>query len=62
MYSNVRCFFEIMSNFKLKKIGGYNVIVEIDESMFAKRKFNVRRSVRSVCAVSGIYENRDSFL
>ncbi|KCZ77911.1 hypothetical protein H311_01070, partial [Anncaliia algerae PRA109] len=45
-----------------KKIGGKDRIVEIDESKFSKRKYNIGRNIVSLWVVGGIdVESGDSF-
>jgi DNA-directed RNA polymerase subunit M/transcription elongation factor TFIIS len=47
---------------RFQKIGGIGHIVEIDESKFSKRKYNVGRAVRSPWVIGGIdIETRDTF-
>jgi IS1 family transposase len=44
----------IMSAERPRKIGGPGHIIEIDESQFSKRKYNVGRTVRKLWVVGGI--------
>lgn len=45
-----------------RKIGGVGMVVQIDESLFSKRKYNVGRLVRKVWVVGGIcYETNETF-
>jgi hypothetical protein len=54
--------YSIMKEQKSQKIGGIGHIVEIDESKFSKRKYNVGRTVRSPWVIGGIdVETRDTF-
>lgn len=46
--------YHIMKNLIPRKIGGVGRIIEIDESKFSKRKFNVGRSVRSPWVIGGV--------
>lgn len=46
--------YHIMKDIRPAKIGGVGHVVEIDESMFSKRKYNVGRAVRSLWVVGGI--------
>lgn len=43
-----------MLNFSRRKIGGIGHIVEIDESLFSKRKYHTGRGVRMLWVVGGI--------
>ena len=40
--------------YRCKKIGGEGKVVEIDESKFGKRKYNVDRAVEGQCVFGGI--------
>jgi hypothetical protein len=53
--------YEIMRLVKPKKIGGCGMIVQIDESKFSKRKYNVGRLVKSVWVIGGIDERGEIF-
>ncbi|KCZ82518.1 hypothetical protein H312_00176 [Anncaliia algerae PRA339] len=54
--------YDIMKDLKPQKIGVVGSIVEIDESLFSKRKYNVGRLVRRVWIVGGIdIRTRDTF-
>jgi transposase-like protein/ribosomal protein S27AE len=46
--------YTIMTSLRPQKIGGIGHIVEIDESLFSKRKYNVGRSVRQIWVLGGI--------
>lgn len=46
--------YHIMINHRPAKIGGVGHIVEVDESKFSKRKYNVGRTVRSPWVVGGV--------
>lgn len=54
--------YEIMRRTTPRKIGGRGLIVEIDETKFSKRKYNVGRLVRSVWVIGGIcLETKETF-
>jgi hypothetical protein len=53
--------YEIMRLVKPKKIGGNGMIVQVDESKFSKRKYNVGRLVKSVWVIGGIDESGETF-
>ncbi|KCZ80770.1 hypothetical protein H312_01828 [Anncaliia algerae PRA339] len=46
--------FSIMKNEKRNKIGGVGKIIEIDESKFSKKKYNVGRLIKTLKALGGI--------
>ncbi|KCZ80224.1 hypothetical protein H312_02374 [Anncaliia algerae PRA339] len=46
--------FFIMRNLSRVKIGGVGCTIEVDESKFSKRKFNVGRVVRSPWVIGGV--------
>ncbi|KCZ81970.1 hypothetical protein H312_00613, partial [Anncaliia algerae PRA339] len=46
--------YKIMINLSPRKIGGIGHVVEIDESKFSKRKYNIGRNIRSPWVVGGI--------
>lgn len=62
-YSKLRLLsFCVMKNETRKKIGGRGKIVQIDESLFSKRKYNVGREVRKIWIVGGIqYDTNEVF-
>ncbi|KCZ79677.1 hypothetical protein H312_02939 [Anncaliia algerae PRA339] len=46
--------YKIMINLSPRKIGGIRYVVEVDESKFSKRNYNIGRNVRSPLVVGGI--------
>lgn len=61
-YKNLkRLTFSILK--KRTKIGGAGQVVQIDECLFSKRKYNVGRYTRNIWIVGGIsYQNNKVFL
>jgi hypothetical protein len=54
--------FAIERQIPRRKIGGIGFTIQIDESLFSKRKYNVGREVRKIWVVGGIsYETKEVF-